>query len=66
MQFAYLKETWGETRNVWIPEYGGFVTLEKGAVPDEAVFEVFQVQRAVGGMPSHVMASAAIALRGPT
>lgn len=41
MQFAYLKETWGRMRDVWIPDYGGFVKVTKDTIPDACVFEIF-------------------------
>ena len=41
MQFAYLKEVWGSTRDIWIPDYGGFVKVFKEAIPPGCVFEIF-------------------------
>ena len=41
MQFAYLKDVLGERRDIWIPEYGGFVTVAKDFIPPACVFEIF-------------------------
>jgi len=41
MQFAYLKDVWDETRDVWIPDYGGFCRIMNDAIPDQCVFEIF-------------------------
>lgn len=41
MQFAYLKDVWTDERDIWIPEYGGFVRVFKDAIPPGCVFEVF-------------------------
>lgn len=41
MQFAYLKDIWTSTRDIWIPDYGGFVKVTKDAIPPGCVFEIF-------------------------
>jgi len=44
MQFAYLADVWGEERDIWIPEYGGFVRVFKDVIPPKCVFEIFGSQ----------------------
>ncbi len=42
MQFSYLADVWGDgERDVWIPDYGGFVRVFKEAIPPGCVFEIF-------------------------
>lgn len=42
MQFSYLHEIWGNgVKDVWIPDYGGFVKIYKEAIPPGCVFELF-------------------------
>ncbi|HEY6019650.1 MAG TPA: hypothetical protein VIY48_07045 [Candidatus Paceibacterota bacterium] len=41
MQFSYLADVWGKERDVWIPDYGGFVTVFKDVIPPACVFEIF-------------------------
>jgi hypothetical protein len=41
MQFSYLKDIWTTQRDIWIPDYGGFVKIIKDAIPDGCVFEIF-------------------------
>jgi len=41
MQFAYLGDVWGEERDIWIPDYGGFVRVFKDVIPPGCVFEIF-------------------------
>jgi hypothetical protein len=42
MQFAYLRDIWGkQVRDIWIPDYGGFVKIFKEAIPPSCAFEIF-------------------------
>ena len=41
MQFSYLQDVWGGERDIWVPDYGGYVRVFKDAIPKACVFEVF-------------------------
>jgi hypothetical protein len=42
MQFSYLKDVWGRgVRDIWIPDYGGYVRIFKDAIPPACAFEIF-------------------------
>lgn len=40
-QLRMARENWKGERAVWIADYGGYATLTKNCIPEDAVFEVF-------------------------